>query len=336
MKRYDIVDFSRGFAIFSIMMFHYLLYMKPAYPLNKMIFFGGTGIHLFILLSGFGLYYSYLHRPERFFPFLKRRLMKVYFPYIIVVSLSALLSLFIPVYKSSLYAYGGHVFLYKMFDQDIMGSYGNQLWFISMIFQFYFSFHVIRWFKSRFHDSWFIILSVLLSLLWATVVVAFGKQGQRVWDSFFLQFFWEFALGMVIAERVVNHKKINFQQLSQFTVLLIGIVNCAAYALLALKGGSWGKFFNDYFALIGYASITLFIYRMNLSSINRFFIYIGKISISVFLLHDVVFLTLATVFPNLNKIYVLIGALLIIFPVSLLFQRVVDALFIRRTASVNA
>ena len=94
MKRLDIITFLRGFSIFSIVIFHYFQYLNVSPMVNKAINFGGTGIHLFLLLSGFGLWYSYLNKPLKFMDFLKRRFGKIYFPYITIVLISALISLF--------------------------------------------------------------------------------------------------------------------------------------------------------------------------------------------------------------------------------------------------
>ena len=148
-QRLDIVDFLRGFAIFTIVVMH-LLQMYPISPLlMKASSFGGAGVHVFMLCSGFGLYLSYLNRPLTYPQFLKRRFLKVYLPYIIVILLSAV----IPFYNTSpdkwieLFS---HVFLFKMFVEVWECSYGCQFWFVSTILQFYLLWPLIlRIFKRR-------------------------------------------------------------------------------------------------------------------------------------------------------------------------------------------
>ena len=80
--------------------------LPPA--LARMINFGGTGVHTFIFVSGFGLYLSHLRHPLPFGAFLKKRFSKIYVPYIIIVTVSAVISLFIPVFTNSAYAFFGH------------------------------------------------------------------------------------------------------------------------------------------------------------------------------------------------------------------------------------
>ena len=48
-----LLDFCKGIAIASIVLFHY-----------KDGWFGWQGVHIFIVLSGFGLTYSCLKKPE--------------------------------------------------------------------------------------------------------------------------------------------------------------------------------------------------------------------------------------------------------------------------------
>ena len=63
MKKLDIVNFLRGYSIFTIVLMH----LVQSYPLPswlmKVTAFGGAGVHVFILCSGFGLYLSYLNKP---------------------------------------------------------------------------------------------------------------------------------------------------------------------------------------------------------------------------------------------------------------------------------
>jgi peptidoglycan/LPS O-acetylase OafA/YrhL len=235
MRRFEIVDFLKGYSIFTIMIFHYFDYLQLPSPFNTMIFFGGTGVHLFVLLSGFGLYHSYINKPLTYGTFIKKRLTKIYVPYIFVVLLSALISIVVPLYNNSVYALGGHVFLYKMFDENIIGSYGYPLWFISMIMQFYFSFHLVVFIKSKLNNKWFLFSGILLSISWATLVFLINKADERVWNSFFLQYYWEFTLGIVLAERAFKNQKIISVNINQILIFTIAIINCAFDLLPKLR-----------------------------------------------------------------------------------------------------
>ena len=135
MKKLEVIDFLRGFAIFTIVLMHCVQgYLDGV--LHKAASLGGTGVHVFILCSGFGLYLSYLNKPLGYKDFLKRRFGKVYFPYIIVVAFYALWGIAVAGCVNWK-AVASHVFLYKMFDNVLDVSLCYPFWFISTIIQFY-------------------------------------------------------------------------------------------------------------------------------------------------------------------------------------------------------
>jgi len=127
-KKIEVIDFLKGYSMLSIVIYHIGQQLILPGVLGHMIDFGGTGVHTFIFVSGFGLYLSHLRRPLSFVAFLKKRFSKIYVPYVVTVIVSALIALVVPIYPVSAFAFFGHVFLYKMFFADITGSYGYQLW----------------------------------------------------------------------------------------------------------------------------------------------------------------------------------------------------------------
>ncbi len=321
MKRLDLIEFLKGYSIFTIIVFHFLQTMHLTGLAGQLISFGGTGVHLFILISGFGLYLSNLNKPLKFYAFLKKRFSKIYFPYIIVVLISALVSLIIPIYKNSSYALAGHLFLFKMFDESIIGSYGYPLWFISMIIQFYLMFGLIKWLKEKIGNIPFLSFSIIVSLLWALFIVLIGKETERVWNSFFLRYLWEFALGMILADWLVNKNLKERIKVKSIYILIFGVFNCILYALMALKGGETGKMFNDIPALIGYSFLAIWLYQMKIGVINRFLIYTGKISYSLYLWHTIIMVTTLYLFKDISLLISLPIAFLLVYFISELWER---------------
>lgn len=327
MRRLEIIEFLKGYAIFTIMIYHFLQTLNLPEPYGNFISFGGTGVHLFVLLSGFGLFLSYLKKPTDYLTFLKKRVSKIYIPYVFIVTISALISLFIPLYKNSLYAFGGHVFLYKMFDESIVGSYGYPLWFISMIIQFYIIFIPLAMLAKKMNPLNFIIVGATMSIVWVFVVIGLGKESERVWNSFFLQFIWEFALGMVLALKYAQNDYQFHFNVRRVYLLLFGILGCATYGLLAMKGGLIGKMINDLPALVGYSSIAIFLYKLKIEGINKFFIYSGHISFSIYLLHTLI-LSIALLLTNGAYMSIILGiSLLIIYLASFYYQKVIFSLY---------
>ena len=141
-----------------------------------------------------------------------------------------------------------------------------------------------------------------LSLLWWLTVSALGKGDLRTWNSFFLQFLWEFALGMVLADRVrsTGKEKQNaipgiregvFWTYPWYWYLPAGLFFTATMVAAILKMGETGRVFNDIPALLGYTALSVFIYRVGesyLPPIDRFFRWVGGFSFSLYLVHVLV------------------------------------------------
>ena len=117
MKRVELIDFLRGFSIFTIVLMH-LCQGHTTGVLTKAFAFGGAGVHVFILCSGLGLYLSYLCKPLRYRDFLRKRFAKVYAPYAIAVLLWGLW-MFIETSVFPLREVISHLLLYKMFSVEL-------------------------------------------------------------------------------------------------------------------------------------------------------------------------------------------------------------------------
>ena len=146
MEKYAIINFLRGYSIFTIALMH-LVMGSLSGVMSKAAAFGGAGVHVFILCSGFGLYLSYLRKPLGYGDFLKRRFGKVWIPYAIAVLLWGAWFLvskgYFPVREVA-----SHLLLYKMFSTELDTSLCYPYWFISTIVQFYLAWPlIVRIFK---------------------------------------------------------------------------------------------------------------------------------------------------------------------------------------------
>ncbi len=331
-KKIEVIDFIKGYSILSIVIFH--LFQRISLPafIAKGIDFGGTGVHTFIFASGFGLYLSHLKKPLDYISFLKKRFSKIYTPYILVVLFIALVSLFIPIYDNSLYAVLGHVLLYKMFDNNIICSYGYQFWFISTILQFYLLFPLFVLAKRKLRDAPFLISALAVSLLWGALLIYTGKDFYRDWTSAFFTYLWEFCLGMLLAERWLR-RGTEFWNIPMGYLLLLAAGGLALYGLLALKFGVYGRVLNDIPALFGYTSLAILLYRLGIPFVNRFMLTTEKISYPLFLIHLFI-LQLVLYFTrragvSFNApllVLTFIGNWLLSFPVSKILNRLTEAL----------
>lgn len=195
MKKLDVVNFLRGYSIFTIVIMHLVGMLGISGIWEKAAAFGGAGVHVFILCSGFGLYLSYLRKPLGYIAFLKKRFTRIYMPMAVLCVATAVWMAcmgrewFMPLL--------GNLLLFKMFVPELESSMGGQMWFVSTIIQFYLAWPLI---VKLFNTRGGVKLALIVSLLWSTTVGLLGYAEERVWNSFFLQYLWEFCLGMKMAE----------------------------------------------------------------------------------------------------------------------------------------
>ena len=278
MPKLEVINFLRGYSIFTIILMH--LAKSSSTGLMKIaLAFGGAGVHVFILVSGFGLYLSYLHKPTTYTEFLKRRFLKVYLPYLFI--LPAFVVYFLLVKNSfDIITLSSHVFLFKMFNHTWDTSYAYSLWFISTIIQFYLFWPLILKLAKCKNG---LLISIIVSLGWAGVIGWLGKQNDRAWASFFLQYLWEFVLGMKLAE--IFKKTPEKITVPRYGVLILGAIVGLLLTGAMGKMGGWMKLYNDIPSLIGYLSLALLIYKLSLPFVNRFFIFTNRISYEWYLVH---------------------------------------------------
>lgn len=301
-KKLEVVDFLRGFAIFTIVLMHLTQNYLPG-TLNKAAAFGGAGVHVFFLVSGFGLYLSYLRRPVGYGEFLKKRFGKVYWPYAIAVIVWIIWNL---VSRGKLMLQEGlsHLLLYKMFIHELDVSFCYPYWFISTIIQFYLCWPLIV----RLIRSWGgQYIAIAISIAWSTIVGILGFEELRPWSSFFLQYLWEFCLGMWIAERIYegNDNLVDVREMKYSWLLVCAIAGMGLSAFMAWNGG-WLKLYNDIPSLMGYLSVALLIYKIGMEGVYKFFVQTSGFGYELYLVHSLVFVIMAFLLKGIIPLYLML------------------------------
>ena len=305
MKKYAIVNFLRGYSIFTIALMH-LVMSSMTGVLSKATAFGGAGVHVFILCSGFGLYLSHLRKPLGYVDFLKRRFGKVWIPYAIAVLFWGIW-LLISKGLFPIREVASHLLLYKMFSTELDTSLCYPYWFISTIVQFYLLWPlIVRAF--RLCGGFFMFL--FISLAWSTIVGILGLEEERPWGSFFLQYLWEFGLGMWIAERCIKtdgkgEKLMEIPAYKCWWLISGAVVGMGLSAFMAWNGGVL-KLYNDIPSLVGYLSIALLIYKIGLKMVNKFFEWSNNFSYELYLIHSMVYNIIAYLLSSYFPLFVLL------------------------------
>lgn len=284
-EKIPIINYLKGFSIITIVLMHLIQMFITTVPniINTLSSIGGTGVHVFFMCSGIGLYLSYLKNKTTFTNFLKKRFLKIYIPYIIVV----IISFFVPfMYHNNdrLYALTSHIFLFKMFVPNYEESFGVHFWFISTLIQLYLLFIPMCKVKEKISNKLFVTLFLSISILWWIIVYVCGLYNFRIWNSFCFQYIWEFAFGMVIAQQFADGRTIKIKNYILLICTFLGLF--IQFFMSTILGGGV-KQFNDIPALIGYTSLSLLLY--NLSFVKSICSKVSDISYELYLLHILVF-----------------------------------------------
>lgn len=290
-KKLDAVDFIKALAITSVVIYHFVTIYMQFIPdiLRRLGFVLGTGCQAFLVISGFGLYYSQKRRPLSAPRFWLKRLSKVYFPYIIIVIISY--------YCQNVYLASGvdrfsalmsHVFLYKMFFPQYEVTFGGHLWFISTIIQFYLVFPLLVRIYKKLGTRRFLVLTFTVNVIWAAFTVITGISGERIWNSFFLQFLFEFAAGMAAAEHI-DGVAAWFERTSALKLLLLGAAGYALLLVCYFAGGIVGAF-GDAPSAAGFIFCALALYKLGIRPLNSFMVKLSSISYEWYLVHYLVLL----------------------------------------------
>jgi peptidoglycan/LPS O-acetylase OafA/YrhL len=320
MKKADVITYAKGVAILAIVLFHLIGGYLNVNPLIiKASGFGGAGVHVFFFCSGFGLMYSQLKKPLNFTGFIKKRFLKIYIPYIIIVIISYFIPFISPNLHNRTLALLSHIFLFKMFVPNLENSLGYQFWYISTIIQFYFVFILLVKLFFKLQKKYFMILCCALSFCWAIIVTMLGYTEIRVWNSFFLQYLWEFALGMVIAGYYSESGKLLIDKISTPILCIITVIAFGIYSVLSLKGGLL-KSFNDPFSFAAISGICIILYRLKF--LQKFIYFTSAISYEIYLIHILVYNTLFTVLKSfLNQYVIAAVSLILIFILSYVYNK---------------
>ena len=146
------------------------------------------------------------------------------------------------------------------------------------------------------------LLALLISILWATLVGWLGYEDYRPWGSFFLQYLWEFVLGMWLADKYENSSSKVNELLAEpknlkWPWLIVGaVVGMGLTGAMGWIGGIL-KLYNDIPSLMGYLSLLLIVYKASctfecLTWIKTFFTWASRFGYELYLVHSLVYVVM--------------------------------------------
>lgn len=287
MGKSGLISYFKGLAIIGVVIYHLgmAFIILPSVARSGLGLLGPT-VHIFFFCSGFGLMCSQISKPLTYLGFLKKRFFKVYIPYILVILLVFCIPSLFPTSHNRILVLASHVFLFKMFVLSLLDTFGGQFWYVSTIFQFYFTFILLVKFLEMLGKKKFMVACCMVSFLWALCLCILGLNENRVLNNFFLQYLWEFAFGMIIAEEYKETGRLRFEATGYVKLFVVMIINLVVYIGLSLFDG-FGKSFNDPFGVIFLGSLYTILYKLKI--LPKFIGFTSGISYEMYLLHILVF-----------------------------------------------
>lgn len=244
---------------------------------------GVLGVNLFVLASGFGLTLSAIKSPLVYIEFLKKRVLKI-FPLYWLVLLFLFITGLLLGQSPDLIDFALHFFGLHSFSDQYVLSIQAPFWFIGTIFQLYLLFPILYYSVKRWGALPVLLIAILFKLVVDPFLVNLFSGGR-----FFSEYLVEFVIGIFMA---LHLKKFKFEVRPKIwlTILLITSLVGLFYLLLNVN-----LFQLRYAVLLLIYPLTAFLlscfifYSSNLvTSINTLITKLANLSYLVFLTHYLV------------------------------------------------
>ncbi|MEI4619873.1 acyltransferase family protein [Bacillus cereus] len=331
MKRYEEFDSLRGLAALLVIIGHHMM-LLPAYenyqyklnspfiiylfketPLRLVFSSGNESVILFFVLSGFVLYLSIHNEKFHYDTYIIKRICRIYIPYLVAISISIIAKMlfshndmpFISDWFSkswtaedTLVLFLQHLVFIGEYNTD---AYNNVIWSlvhemrISIVFPFLTFFFVRK--KLRYSLLWFIILS-----LFSTLGLYLFDSGRSITSSFLsFHYITLFFMGALLAKYryFIFHYALKMKKTVKIILLLTAII-CFMYEGMIGEVDFLNNYIlRDYVVSFGVCIVMIMsISSWTFSALLRrkVFIFLGKISYSLYLYHLVSLFTVMYLF----------------------------------------
>jgi peptidoglycan/LPS O-acetylase OafA/YrhL len=264
------LDFLRGIALCCVIVENWLLFVPRASPilvLSKGVdivqVVAGTMVHLFFILSGYGLTLSYYKSGSFAWPeWTKKRFVRVVFPYLVIVVLTFLLVTMLHGLSPYLFtmSYSWMTLLvYLTFLRNFYSTgsgFNPTLWFMPVIIGLYALFPLLLMVIRKKGPRALLVISAVLTYVSITFSLFLGYPVTHD-TALPLFFIIEFALGMVLAW-AVTHNEGSIKDLVTLKVFSLGMF---FYVLSWVVTKLWvlGDMYNDFLTATGVLLITLYL-----------------------------------------------------------------------------
>lgn len=296
-------DFFRGIAIILVFFYHcqfaidinfpnvkyenYLLDTKEYFKLLLKINpfgFGYTGVHLFLIISGFLIHYGYLKNQATFkwTNFYKRRFWRIYPPYLIVLLFYTFYS---PWIKINMNDFFSHLFLFHNYQDGTFFSINGAFWSLALEIQLYLIYPLLLVLRKKIGIEKCIVVGIMLNIFIKTMIFYYPNAETPKFQLSILSYWFLWILGAFAAERHLNKKPIlnaNVYKLI-FMVILYYILLLFGTKIISLIDSIYLGFFWIFF--VDFLLNNKFGNKIQHNMIYKFISFVGICSYGIYLLH---------------------------------------------------
>jgi peptidoglycan/LPS O-acetylase OafA/YrhL len=371
-NRFWVLDLIRGLAVLIVVCFHVFADARNPEPdpstiwISWLRYGGGLGISIFFVVSGFCIHLSHAQKlvtKEDYQPawsqFFRRRFWRLYPAYLGVIGLFIVLnSAWALIHKQGplvrlpdIWNVLSHLLLLHTLTPETFFGIFPALWFIGVQAHLYLLYPVFwmlvqRWNIHRALLS-MLLLTLAFRLLSQSVILASTAHPHTklvLWNNAPQRWF-EWCFGAWIAQQVVRGVRFRLNYAWGLLMLLALWV----FNKDTLLKDSFSSLFQVIFDLVLGYLIGLILWslvvnedRLRLNRVCLPIIYLGQISYSVYLVHQIfvpyVNLSLKSILLNdvSHFILVLLGVLIVTLPVSVLFHKLLEIPFAQRGTKLQS
>ena len=269
---------------------------------------GAWGVGLFFVLSGFCIHLPLARaiqkggEPRLDLPrYFARRFTRIYPPHLAALLLSILAAFFVPsnfftediISVPTRWQLFAHLTMIHSFFANARFSINPVLWTIAVETHFYLCYPLLVLMRRRMGFVPIVVILLAISIGSKAIVQVVHPSYAYLWGQNFVVRFWEWALGCLAAERLVERSSAPRSSWLWFAILLLGSYALAPLSALFPHGaGALARVLPPVFALVLYVGARLPPLH---SALYRFGLATGLRSYSLYLTHPIA-LPLACVF----------------------------------------
>ena len=243
----------------------------------KMTHIGSQGIHFFFFISAFFIYLKYNTLSKYnllFFKWLIKRLKKLYPTYIAsIFTISIIYYLFFN-QTFTIEEIIINIFpLIRNFNSEYIHSINGNFWFLHTLIEFYLVFPLLIKLSNKTTNiefMFFTYLIVIFYILYYTFYLSVDSASLNPYSSFFLNYLYDFSLGIILAKYLKVHKQITFN----LSYLLILIIILEIIGVILSQYNAFGRNINDLFFSIAIISLILLFSNLITHMNNKFIDYL--------------------------------------------------------------